>query len=95
MYCLQIIMKQRSSQQLSFQQLCVPSLNLYHLHLLIFIITYPKIDRKKFRNEMDLIASPSERFQLIINSAFQRHPVFLSLKNFSISKQLKAWKNRY
>lgn len=31
---------------------------------------------------MDLIGSPSERFKLIFN------PVFLSLKNFSISKQL-------
>lgn len=63
---------------------------------LIFIIyAHPKISIQKFRREMDLIASPSERFKLIFNSAFQRHPVFLSLKNFSISKQLKTWKNRY
>ena len=63
---------------------------------LIFIIyAHPKIGIQKFRREMDLIASPSERFKLIFNSAFQRHPVFLSLKNFSISKQLKTWKNRY
>lgn len=64
--------------------------------ILIFIIyTHPKIGIQKFRREMDLIGSPSERFKLIFNSAFQRHPVFLSLKNFSISKQLKSWKSRY
>lgn len=83
-----------------FEQLC-SALIFIILIILIFIIlifiiyTHPKIGIQKFRREMDLIGSPSERFKLIFNSAFQRHPVFLSLKNFSISKQLKSWKSRY
>lgn len=87
-YCLQIHEITVRGNSYRFNNCVSPTL--------IFIIyTHPKIGIQKFRREMDLIGSPPERFKLIFNSAFQRHPVFLSLKNFSISKQLKTWKSRY
>lgn len=100
-YCLQIREITFVATVIVLNNCVSPALIFIILIILIFIIlifiiyTHPKIGIQKFRREMDLIGSPSERFKLIFNSAFQRHPVFLSLKNFSISKQLKAWKSRY